>query len=72
MKGKGGAIKLPDVELSDVSDYYTMYVSIMGVPEDVFWYCDVAFVATVAKNKQAYDKWINRQMELKHGGKKRS
>ncbi len=72
MKGKGGAIPLPDVKLESVSDYYTMYVGIMGVSEDVFWFCDIAFVKTVATNKQAYDKWMNRQQELRNGRKKRS
>ena len=70
MKGKGNAIPLPDVELDGVSDYYTMYVSIGGVSEDVFWYCDIAFVKTVAANKQAFDKWMNRQQELRSKEKK--
>ena len=71
MKGKGNAIELPKVELNDVSDYYTMYVGIMGVSEDVFWYCDIGFVKEVSANKQAFDKWMNRQRELRTENKKR-
>ncbi len=71
MKGKGNAIPLPEFELNSVTDYYTMYVGIMGCPEDVFWYCDISFVKTVCANKQAFEKWINRQREQGHG-KKRS
>lgn len=71
VKGKGNAIPLPDVDLCGVTDYYTWFVDIAGVPEDVFWTCDIAFVKTVAANKQAFNKWMNRQQELNHG-KKRS
>ena len=72
MKGKGNAVPLPEVEFNDVSDYYTMYVGIMGTSEDVFWFCDIGFVKTVSANKQAFDKWMNRQMENRNGRKKRS
>ena len=71
MKGKGNAVPLPAYKLCSVTDYYTMYVSIMGCPEDVFWYCDIGFVKRIVANKQAFEKWINRQREAKHG-KKRS
>ena len=70
MKGKGNTIPLPDVELNDVSDYYAMYVSIGGMSEDVFWNCDIGFVKTAAANKQAYDKWLNRQLEQKNKRRK--
>ena len=42
-----------------------MYVSIMGCPEDVFWCSDIGFVKTVCANKQAFEKWMNRQREEK-------
>ena len=42
-----------------------MYVQIMGISEDVFWNCDIAFVRTVANNKAAFDKWMTKQQELK-------
>lgn len=71
MKGKGNAVPLPTVEFEDVSDYYTLFVGIMGCSEDVFWFCDIGFVKTVSGNKQAFDKWMNRQMESKHGRRKK-
>ena len=71
MKGKGNAVPLPDYELNGVTDYYTMYVSIMGCPEDVFWNADIGFVKRIVANKQAFDKWMNRQREQTNG-KKRS
>lgn len=65
-------MKLPDVDLMSVSDYYTMYVDIGGVSEDVFWYCDIGFVKEVAANKLAFEKWMNWQREVRDGRKKRS
>lgn len=63
MRGKGNAVPLPEFELNSVTDYYTMYVEIMGCPEDVFWYCDIGFIKMICANKQAFEKWMNRQRE---------
>lgn len=71
MRGKGNAIPLPKWEPVEIEDFYTLYVIIMGVPEDTFWYSDIGLVKTVAANKQALDKWINRQQEARHGGKRK-
>ena len=65
MKGKGGAVPLPDWEPKEIEDYYTLYVQIIGLSEDVFWYSDIGFVKTAAANKQAFEKWMNRQTEAK-------
>ena len=46
-------------ELEDVEDYYTFYVLILQIPEDVFWFADISFVMSVVENKQAYDGWRN-------------
>ena len=51
--------KPPKFELEDVEDYYTFYVLILGIPEDVFWFADISFVMSVVENKQAYDGWRN-------------
>ena len=58
------AIPLPDLDLNTVSDYYSYYVGIMEVPENVFWHCDIGFVKTVAINKQAFSKWTRHRQEL--------
>ena len=49
--------KPPRFELEDVEDYYTFYVLILGIPEDIFWFADISFVMSVVENKQAYDGW---------------
>lgn len=63
---------MPEIDFEDVTDYYTLYVEIIGVSEDVFWYRDIPFVKTVAANKQAFEKWMKRQQEIRNGNKKRS
>jgi hypothetical protein len=45
--------------LEDVADYYTFYVLIVGIPADVFWEHDCAFVNDVAMNLSAYNGWKN-------------
>lgn len=65
MKGKGSAVPLPDWEPEEIEDYYTLYVQIMGLSENAFWYSDLGFVKAVAANKQAFEKWMNRQIEAK-------
>lgn len=41
-----------------MEDAYTYYVLVLGVPADVFWNCDCAFVKSVAANKSAYEAWL--------------
>lgn len=50
---------MPEFELEDVEDYYTYYVLILGIPEDIFWYADISFLLGVVENKSAYDGWRN-------------
>ena len=54
---------MPKFTLEDIEDFYTLYVLILGIPEDVFWNADVSFVMSVAENKRAYDAWLNGAME---------
>lgn len=56
-------LKPPRFDLEDVEDYYTFYVLILGIPEDIFWYADTAFVSAVADNKSAYDGWLSYAQE---------
>lgn len=51
--------KIPKFELEDIEDYYTYYVLILGVSEDVFWNCDYSFILSVMENKTAYDSYMN-------------
>lgn len=55
-------IKPPKFVLEDIEDYYTYYVLILGIPEDIFWYADYAFVLGVVENKSAYDAWLNYEL----------
>jgi len=43
----------------EIEDYYTYYVSILGIDEDVFWNADVAFVRNITDNQSAYNAWYN-------------
>lgn len=49
--------------LEDVEDYYTYYVLILEIPEDIFWHADYAFLLGVVENKTAYDGWLNYVLE---------
>lgn len=53
------SIRPPKFELEDVEDYYTYYVLILEIPEELFWYADYSFVLGVVENKSAYDGWLN-------------
>lgn len=52
--------------MEDVADYYTYYVIILGVSEDLFWNVDISFLIDVLENKLAYDDYISyvREKEL--------
>lgn len=52
-------INPPHFELEDIEDYYTYYVLILEIPEDIFWYADYTFLLGVVENKSAYDGWVN-------------
>lgn len=41
-----------------MEDYYTYYVEMLEISEDIFWYADIAFVRKVAENKAAYEGWL--------------
>lgn len=49
---------MPRIQLEDVEDYYTYYVEILHISENLFWYADISFVKKVAENKAAYDGWM--------------
>ena len=63
-KSTKSKIRPPKFTLEDIEDFYTFYVLILGISEDMFWNCDFSFVASVAENKRAYDAWINYAMEV--------
>lgn len=50
---------MPEFKLEDVEDYYTYYVLILEIPEDIFWFADYKFLLGVVENKTAYDGWLN-------------
>lgn len=54
---------MPDFELEDIEDYYTYYVLILKIPEDIFWYADISFLLGVVENKAAYDGWLDYMIE---------
>ena len=57
--------------MEDIEDYYTYYVMILGISEDVFWHSDMQFLFSVAENNSAYENWINwAREEMMKDGKK--
>lgn len=58
-------MKVPEFEIEDAEDAYTYYVMILGVSEKVFWDCDVSFLTAINANKNAYDGWINAEIDHK-------
>lgn len=52
--------------MEDVEDYYTYYVIILGMSEDLFFNVDLSFLFGVLGNKLAYDDYINyiKEVEL--------
>lgn len=59
-------IKPPKFALEDVEDWYTYYVLILEIPENLFWYADYSFLLGVVENKAAYDGWLSYVLERKH------
>ena len=59
--------------MEDVEDYYTYYVVILGMSEDLFWNVDLSFLLGVLGNKLAYDDYINyiKEVELEAMEKRR-
>ena len=59
--------------MEDIEDYYTYYVIILGVSEDLFWNVDLTFLVSVLENKLAYDDYINyvKEVEIEAMNKKK-
>jgi oligoendopeptidase F len=59
--------------MQDVEDYYTYYVIILGMSEDLFWDVDLSFLIGVLENKMAYDDYMSymREVELEAMEKRR-
>ena len=49
---------MPKFKLEDIEDYYTYYVVLIGISEDLFWNSDISSVGMVADNKTAYENWL--------------
>ena len=56
-------IKVPSFELLEPDDYYTYYVMVLGISEDLFFHADFSFVRAVADGKGAYDAWLAGERE---------
>lgn len=51
--------KVPKFDLEDIEDYYTYYVLILNVSEDLFWNMDYSSLVSILENKLAYENYIN-------------
>lgn len=61
---------MPKYSIECVEDAYTEIVTMLGVSEDVFWYCDIPFVKRVADNKLLYQNWLSdKKEEVRENGR---
>ena len=49
--------------MEDIEDYYSYYVTIHGISEELFWNCDISFLEKIAENDSAYHEWKNYILE---------
>ena len=49
--------------MEDIEDYYSYYVTIQGISEELFWNCDISFIDKIAENDSAYNEWKNYILE---------
>lgn len=47
----------------DFADWYTIYVLILHIPEDTFWYADIALLFAVAADYSAYKAYQRDSLE---------
>ncbi len=52
-------IKIPKFELQDIEDYYSYYVLILNISEELFWNCDYSFILSIVANKIAFENYID-------------
>jgi hypothetical protein len=45
--------------MEGVEDFYTYFVDLMGVSEDLFWYSEWSFLMTIVENRSAVNAWKN-------------
>lgn len=50
---------MPNFPLDEIEDYYTYYVQIMKINEELFWNADFPFLKRIVENKSAYDAWFS-------------
>lgn len=58
---------MPQFKLEDIEDYYSYYVLICGISEELFWTMDLGFLRSVCENKAAYDGWLTYVKEREYG-----
>lgn len=49
--------------MHSIDEYYTYYVQLLGISEEIFWRKDIAFVKNIAENKDAFDGWQKYALE---------
>lgn len=61
---------MPRFEIEQVEDAYVLYVTSIGVPNEVFWDMPISVVKTIAENKSAYDGWMISEKEKMYNNAK--
>ena len=44
--------------MEEIEDYYTWYVIIMKLPDELFWKSEIRFLDRIVENKAAYEGWL--------------
>lgn len=48
---------MPEIQIEDIEDLYSLYVFIFGISEVDFWELPLASVHSIAMNKAAFEQW---------------
>lgn len=48
---------MPNIQVEDIEDLYSLYVFIFGISETDFWELPLSSVHSIAMNKTAFEQW---------------
>lgn len=52
-----------DYKIKTLADIYTLYVLVVGIPENTFWNTDIRFLDLIYINKLAWDNYVQNPKE---------
>ena len=63
--------RIPKFILEDWEDYYTYFVLILGMSEEIFFNVDYSSLLSILEDKIAYDNYINYVKEKEYERQRR-